>query len=91
MRSSCASSTLPKSSSSRDGFVLPEAKSEVEWRDRDTIYVGTDFGPGSMTDSGYPRIVKRWSRGTPLAQAVTVFEGRANRCWRQRVGRPRRS
>jgi prolyl oligopeptidase len=55
--------------------VLPEAKSDVEWRDRDTIYVGTDFGPGSLTDSGYPRIVKRWSRGTTLAQAVTVFEG----------------
>jgi prolyl oligopeptidase len=58
-----------------DGFVLPEAKSEVDWRDRDTIYVSTDFGPGSMTDSGYPRIVKRWKRGTPLAQAVTIFEG----------------
>ncbi len=58
-----------------EGFVLAEAKSDVEWRDRDTIYVGTDFGPGSLTDSGYPRIVKRWSRGTPLTQAVTVFEG----------------
>ncbi len=58
-----------------DGFALPEAKSDVVWRDRDTIYVGTDFGPGSMTDSGYARIVKRWQRGTPLAQAVTVFEG----------------
>ena len=60
-----------------DGFVLPEAKSDVAWRDRDTIYVGTDFGPGSMTASGYPRIVKRWSRGTPLAQAATVFEGQS--------------
>jgi prolyl oligopeptidase len=58
-----------------EGFVLAEAKSDVEWRDHDTIYVGTDFGPGSLTDSGYPRIVKRWSRGTPLTQAVTVFEG----------------
>ena len=58
-----------------DGFVLAEAKSEVEWRDLNTIYVGTDFGSGSLTDSGYPRIVKRWQRGTPLAQAVTVFEG----------------
>ncbi len=57
------------------GFVLPEAKSDVVWRDRDTVYVATDFGPGSMTDSGYARIVKRWQRGTPLAQAVTVFEG----------------
>ncbi len=57
------------------GFVLPEAKSEVDWIDADTVYVGTDFGPGSMTDSGYPRVVKRWSRGTPLEDAVQVWEG----------------
>lgn len=57
------------------GFALPEAKSEVDWIDRDTVYVGTDFGPGSLTDSGYPRVIKRWRRGTPLADAVTVFEG----------------
>ncbi len=57
------------------GFSLPEAKSSVEWLDEDTVYVSTDFGPGSMTDSGYPRIVKRWKRGTPLAEAATVFEG----------------
>ena len=59
------------------GFTLPEAKSDVEWRDADHLYVGTDFGPGSLTDSGYPRVIKRWRRGTPLAEAVTVFEGRA--------------
>ena len=58
-----------------DGFTLPEAKSSVGWVDADTLYVGTDFGPGSLTDSGYPRVVKRWRRGTPLAEAVTVFEG----------------
>jgi prolyl oligopeptidase len=58
-----------------EGFNLPEAKTQVEWRDLDTVYVATDFGPGSMTDSGYARIVKRWQRGTPLADAVTVFEG----------------
>ncbi|RVT51142.1 S9 family peptidase [Rubrivivax albus] len=57
------------------GFALPEAKSSVDWLDADTVYVGTDFGPGSMTDAGYPRIVKRWRRGQPLAQAETVFEG----------------
>ncbi len=57
-----------------DGFFLAEAKSELAWIDRDTIFVGTDFGPGSLTDSGYPRIVKRWRRGQPLAEAVTVFE-----------------
>jgi prolyl oligopeptidase len=28
-----------------------------------------------MTDSGYPRVVKRWRRGTPLAAAETVHEG----------------
>ncbi len=56
------------------GFTLPEAKSSVEWIDADHVYVGTDFGPGSMTTSGYPRIVKRWTRGQPLASAATVFE-----------------
>ncbi|MCB1997155.1 MAG: S9 family peptidase [Rhodoferax sp.] len=59
------------------GFTLPEAKSSLDWIDADTVYVGTDFGPGSMTDAGYPRIVKRWKRGQPLAQAETVFEGEA--------------
>ena len=58
-----------------DGFSLPEAKSDIEWIDDDAVYVATDFGPGSMTDSGYPRVVKRWHRGTPLDTAQTVFEG----------------
>lgn len=58
------------------GFTLPEAKTDVEWADADTLYVGTDFGTGSLTDSGYPRVIKRWQRGQPLAEAVTVFEGR---------------
>jgi len=58
-----------------DGFVLPEAKSSVEWADENTIYVATDFGPGSLTDSGYPNVVKRWSRGTPLSSASTMFTG----------------
>ena len=57
------------------GFTLPEAKSSVAWRDRDAVFVATDFGPGSLTSSGYPRIVKLWRRGTPLAEAETVFEG----------------
>jgi prolyl oligopeptidase len=57
------------------GFSLPAAKSDVEWKDQDTLYVGTDFGPGSLTDSGYPRLVKEWRRGTPLAEARTLFEG----------------
>ncbi|MGO4441911.1 prolyl oligopeptidase family protein [Mycobacterium sp. 2YAF39] len=61
-----------------DGFELPEAKSSVTWQDRDTVLVGTEFGPGSMTDSGYPRIVKRWLRGQPLGEARTLFEGESS-------------
>ena len=57
-----------------DGFNLPEAKSDVAWIDADTIFVSTDFGPGSLTSSGYPRIVKEWRRGTPLAEARTLYE-----------------
>ncbi len=58
------------------GFELPEAKSEVAWIDKDTLLVGTDFGPGSMTKSGYPRIIKQWTRGTPLTAASTVYEAK---------------
>ena len=57
------------------GFSLPEAKSQVAWIDAGHIYVATDFGPGSLTDSGYPRVIKRWQRGQPLAGAETVYEG----------------
>ncbi len=58
-----------------DGFSLPAAKSEISWIDRDHVLVGTDIGPGSLTDSGYPRLVQVWQRGTPLSEARTVFEG----------------
>ncbi|MBL0125552.1 MAG: S9 family peptidase [Betaproteobacteria bacterium] len=57
------------------GFELKEAKGEASWIDRNTLFVQTDFGPGSLTKSGYPRIVKEWKRGTPLEIAKTVFEG----------------
>ncbi|WP_415973164.1 prolyl oligopeptidase family serine peptidase [Rhodococcus sp. 077-4] len=59
------------------GFSLPEAKTDIGWIDADTVFVGTDVGPGSLTESGYPRIAKRWQRGTPLADADTVYEGQA--------------
>ncbi len=60
-----------------DGFRLPEAKTRLTWADADHLYVGTDTGPGSLTDSGYPRTVRLWRRGTPLAEAPVVFEGEA--------------
>ena len=57
------------------GFSLPEAKSNLAWVDLDQVFVGTDFGDGSLTTSGYPRVAKLWKRGTPLSDAATVFEG----------------
>ncbi|PXV59245.1 prolyl oligopeptidase [Dyella jiangningensis] len=60
----------------KGGFELPEAKMDVNWMDGDHLYVATDFGPGSMTKSSYPRIVKEWKRGTPLSSATTVYEAK---------------
>ncbi|PKG57887.1 MULTISPECIES: prolyl oligopeptidase family protein [unclassified Shewanella] len=57
-------------------FALDEAKSSVSWIDKNTVFVGTDFADGnSLTDSGYPRVVKQWQRGTPLSAAKTIFSG----------------
>ena len=60
----------------KGGFERPEAKGDLGWIDIDTVYVGTDFGPGSMTSSGYARIAKEWKRGTPMADAKVVYEGK---------------
>ena len=57
------------------GFNLPEGKHRIEWLDRDTLLVATDFGAGTMTESGYPFIVKTLKRGQALAQAVEVYRG----------------
>ena len=58
------------------GYRLATNKSTVEWVDGDTVLVGTDFGEGSSTTSGYPRVTKLWKRGTPIGEATTVFEGK---------------
>ncbi len=68
--------SIPHKAFVKDGFELPVAKSQVGWIDENTLYVGTDFGPGSMTESSYPRIAKAWKRGTPLSAATTVYEGK---------------
>ena len=51
------------------------------------MFFGTDFGPGSMTKSGYPRIVKLWHRGEAIAAAATLLEGNDRRCRRQSASR----
>ncbi len=57
------------------GFQRPAAKGELSWADADSVFVATDFGPGSMTASGYPRTVRLWRRGTALEASQLVFEG----------------
>ncbi|MCH9023073.1 MAG: S9 family peptidase [Planctomycetes bacterium] len=59
----------------QQGFNFPQAKGSLSWKDANTVYIQTDFGEGSLTDSGYPRITKTWKRGTPLSQAQTIFQG----------------
>lgn len=59
----------------QDGFYLPEAKSQLSWIDEDTVYVGSNFGDGSLTDSGYARTARLWERGMPVAAAREVFAG----------------
>jgi len=61
----------------KDGFFRPEAKGSLGWIDANTVFVSTDFGAGSMTESGYARIAKIWNRGTPMSTAKTVYEGQA--------------
>ncbi|MCW5590472.1 MAG: S9 family peptidase [Burkholderiales bacterium] len=65
---------LAKKAFVEGGFRLPESKGGVAWIDEDTIYASRDFGPGTMTLSGYPRAVKRLKRGQSLADAPVVFQ-----------------
>ncbi|KRQ13780.1 prolyl oligopeptidase family serine peptidase [Bradyrhizobium manausense] len=57
-----------------DGFVLPEAKSGVDWVDADTLLLSSALGEGMATSSGYARTVRLWRRGTSVEQAPVVFE-----------------
>lgn len=57
-----------------NGFSLPEAKSVVTWLDQNTLLVGTDFGPGTLNDSGYPSELRIWKRATPLTEAKTLYK-----------------
>ncbi len=66
-------------SEEQGGFVLPPAKSNVYWKSINLLLVGTDLHDGtSMTDSGYPRVVREWRRGTPLSASEVVYEGDAS-------------
>ena len=60
------------------GFVLPHSKQSVRWLDKDSLLVARDWGPGTMTKSGYPFVVKLWKRGQSLDQAKEIFRGTEN-------------
>ena len=57
------------------GIVLAESKGNAAWIDADTLLIARDFGEGSLTNSGYPMVVKRMKRGQPMEQAETIFTG----------------
>jgi len=57
------------------GFQLPRGKQNVAWKDKDTLLVARDWGPGTMSDSGYPVSVREWKRGQPLESAREVYRG----------------
>ena len=59
-----------------NGFVLPKSKQDVTWVDSDTLLVARDWGAGTMTQSGYPFVVKLWKRGQPLDQAKEIYRGK---------------
>ncbi|HTC52345.1 MAG TPA: prolyl oligopeptidase family serine peptidase [Steroidobacteraceae bacterium] len=68
---------VPTRSFVADGFKLPEAKSDLAWKDADTLLVATRFDAHSLTESGYPYVVKEWHRGQPLEQARELYRGEA--------------
>ncbi len=61
-----------------EGFVTPEAKQGAEWVDDYTVLIATDWGEDAgptVTESGYPFVVKRWVRGTELGAAEELLRG----------------
>lgn len=58
----------------KNGFLLAESKGYAAWIDEDSLLISRDFGAGTLTNSGYPRIVKSWKRGTSIDDAEIIFE-----------------
>ncbi len=60
------------------GFHFARAKQDAAWLDKDTVLLAGDFGPGTLTSSGYPFEVRRIARGQDPASAPVVFKGDAH-------------
>jgi prolyl oligopeptidase len=57
-----------------DGFVLPQAKSWVDWLDEDTLLLSSAYGEDMATKSGYPRTVRLWRRGEKVERTPVLFQ-----------------
>lgn len=58
-----------------DGFFAPEAKQYSDWINEDQVLIATDFGEGTLNESGYARQVRIWNRGDNLLSSEILFEG----------------
>ena len=63
-----------KKSFVENGFSVSESKGSAVWIDKDNILVATNYGPGTMTTSGYPAEVKLWKRGSDPADAEIILK-----------------
>ncbi|KXI29297.1 prolyl oligopeptidase family serine peptidase [Paraglaciecola hydrolytica] len=59
----------------KDGFTIPESRTGISWNNQNSINVATNWGDNSLTDSGYPYIVKSLQRGQALSEALTLYSG----------------
>lgn len=59
----------------QNAFNLPEGKTRACYKSRDVLFIGADFGPDTLTDAGFPRTIREWTRGTDVKRAPVVFEG----------------
>jgi prolyl oligopeptidase len=58
-----------------DGFISPEAKGGMSWVDENTVVFGFATDEENSTTSGYPSVVYRWERGTPMEDATEILRG----------------
>ncbi|HVO45288.1 MAG TPA: hypothetical protein VMT29_03040, partial [Steroidobacteraceae bacterium] len=60
-----------------DGFRLPKALgANVAWWSNDSLLVATDTGAGSIADTGFPMVVRKWDRKRSVDTAPIILKGR---------------
>ncbi len=56
-----------------NGFYIPESKTDATWIDQNTLYICDGTNPQTLTNSGYPTVVKKLKRGQKIENAEIVF------------------